>query len=176
MNILLKMSVLTSVIGLAVVSAHADAAVVDIYSEGNAAKLCQAFTPGPANTIRNRVTGSENVGATMNVACAFDNTGRGSATYTKYVAVGLYNNSGATISVTCAMLGGYFGHAGTVVSKTVNIAAAGGTSISFTAADTLDPADTDLGGWQVGINCTLPTGGVITWTRSRWQDEDGVGV
>lgn len=40
------------------------------------------FAPGPTNTIRNRVTGAENIGAAMNVACAFENVS--SYDYGKY--------------------------------------------------------------------------------------------
>jgi hypothetical protein len=67
-----KLCLLAVVSGLSLHPGHARAVVLTHHLFANGVDFCQAFTPGPANTIRNRVVGPENVGtAPINVACDF---------------------------------------------------------------------------------------------------------
>lgn len=146
----------------------------------NPTSKCQAFTPGPTNTIRNRVVGSENIGAKMNVACSFDVLDNG-ATATAPTAVTMYfaNNSSAPITVTCTLLTGYQGESGTyLVTKTTAPIAPGGVdqqSLQWNAGDNPTASATDLGDMLVGVNCSLPTGAVINDSYLDWNADNGVG-
>lgn len=175
MHVFMKGAALAGAIGLALTALQASAVQQTYYSDGNAPRQCQAFTPGVTNTIRNRATGSENVGALMNVACATDTVASFNGSHTTTVTIGLHNNSADPMSITCSYIGGYFGAtAGSVITKTAaDIPAGTGTTVDFSADDTADPADTDLGSFFGGTTCGLPTKGVITATGSSWTDEDG---
>ena len=175
MDIAIKSCFATLVVVVVFATANAAAESQVYVNYGNAPAHCQAFTPGPTNTIRNRVTGSENVGATMNVACAFENISSGDYGQETFEAGLRISNSGSTpIAVTCSELSGYFGDAGTVVTKTTpSIAASDSATLDFTSDDTPDPDDTTLG-YAVGINCILPTHAVMSETYASWVDEDGV--
>lgn len=167
----------TLAIGTAVIAAGAQAGSSVYINDANAPARCQAFTPGPTNTVRNRVTGSENIGAAMNVACAFENISSfdyGTAPYAAGVQIA--NNGNTAFTATCSELSGYFGDAGTVINKTSDPIAPGQSEfIEFTADDTPDTGDTDLGSYAVGIVCNLPTHAVMGETYTDWTDEDGVG-
>jgi len=175
-EIALKSCLTTLAIGAAFAATGARADIVAYMNDANAPAHCQAFTPGPTNTIRNRVTGSENIGAAMNVACAFESISsyfNGTAPYA--IGVQISNNGSVAFTVTCSELSGYFGDAGTVINKTTASLAPGADEfVEFTAADTPDGDDTDLGYYAVGINCNLPTHAVMGETYSYWTDEDGV--
>ena len=176
MNTTIKSFFATLVVGAVVVVATDAQAGMSIYqNDANAIARCQAFTPGPTNTIRNRVTGSENIGAAMNVACAFENVSSINYGTPPYAAgVQITNNGSTAFTVSCSELSGYFSSAGTVINKTTGSIAPGATAyLDFTAADTPDPTDADLGSYAVGINCTLPTHAVMSETYSAWTDEDG---
>jgi len=163
-------------IGVVVYAAGARANHEVYASDSNAPAHCQAFTPGPTNSIRNRVTGAENVGATMSVACAFEIVGSFDAVQpVSDAGVRIANNGSSAFPVSCSELGGYFGNAGTVISKTTaSIAPGASEQLEFSAEDTPDEEDADLGYYAVGIVCSLPTHAVITETRATWSDEDGV--
>lgn len=173
--IAIKSCLATLVVGAAFAVPNAAAETQVYINDGNAPAHCQAFTPGPTNTIRNRVTGSENVGAAMNVACAFENISSEDYGQQTYAAgLQIVNNGSVPITVTCSELSGYFGDSGTLVTKTTaSIAPGADEFMDFTADDTPDPDDTTLG-YAVGINCTLPTHGLISETYASWVDEDGV--
>ena len=176
---LMKSACLTlAVAGCLALPQHADAAIVAHYAVANAPSLCQAFTPGPANTIRNRVVGAENVGtATMNVACTFQKTSAGGAGLPISVTLFFSNNGVDPISVSCTMLTGWQGWSGAkVVNKWVNVVAGVQSSLNFSASDTSDPADSNLGAALIGVNCSLPSHGVINDTYMTWQEDDGVGT
>lgn len=149
-----------------------------VYSnDANAPARCQAFAPGPTNTVRNRVTGSENIGsAAMNVACAFESVSSFRYGAQPYAAgVQIINNGNTAFKVTCSELSGYFDDAGVVLNKTTGSIAPGGSEfVEFTADDTPDTGDTDLGSYAVGIVCNLPTHAVMGETYSDWMDEDGI--
>jgi hypothetical protein len=179
MGTLFKSCLMTAAVGAAFVATATSAAVVTYYNEGNAPGRCQAFTPGPTNTVRNRVSGSENIGAAMNVACAFENVSSAEGgSYSTSAGISLYNNSSSnTFSVNCSELSGYLGDAGTVLSKTSESMAPGGSAtVEFSADDTADVSDTDLGSFDVGVVCNLPTNAAMTDTWATWTDEDGMGV
>lgn len=159
--------------------ADAQAAVVEHSIISNAVNYCQAFTPGPANTIRNRVVGSENVGATMNVACNFHSMGNNAAGLTSPRRLSIYfsNNSAAAISITCTLLTSFQGSgSGYAVSKTVSVAAGSQATQNLTWSQTDNPTAgaTDLGSRLIGVNCTLPTGAVINDTYLYWNQDNGV--
>lgn len=180
MNNSLKFGLLTLAIGAAAVTTSARADVVTMGTMANAPAICQAFTPGITNTIRNRVIGSENVGAPIAIACDFVKPF--SESDSNVVAVQLYfsnnNSSGPSANVNCTMLTGFQGDAGAIaINKSITIAPQGrGETILFNSDDTPDPADRDLGNTLVGINCTLPTGVAINDTYLLYTDENGVGV
>ena len=159
-----------------VVAADAQAVSSVYINDANAPARCQAFTPGPTNSIRNRVTGSENIGAAMNVACAFESVSSYDYGTEPYAAgVQIANNGSSAFTVTCSELSGYFGDSGVVLNKTSGSIAPGGSAyIEFTPDDTPDTGDTDLGSYAVGINCSLPTHAVMSETYTFWTDEDGI--
>lgn len=66
-----NLALITLATGMVLQSAPAHAIVTGHSVVGNAVNYCQAFTPGPANTIRNRVVGAENIGPPIAVACDF---------------------------------------------------------------------------------------------------------
>jgi hypothetical protein len=147
------------------------------FSRANATSYCQAFTPGLANTIRNRVYGAENVGTSpMNAACDFHSLYNGTGSgQPSDLFVFFANNSAASITIKCTLL-----------------TSSQGSNISYTSAKTLDllpnsaghglewhPSDnpvagaTDLGDRLIGINCLLPPGGVINDINLQWHQANG---
>ena len=181
MNSGLKLGLMSVAAGLALQAGNADAAVAQHLFRANAVNYCQAFTPGPANTIRNRVVGSENVGATMNVACNFHTLTNGAAGVTPPTSLTVYfanNNASGSLTVTCALLTGYQGQGSSyIVTKTTGAINAGGVSQAFltwNAADNPVQPATNLGNYFIGINCTLPTGAVINDTYLYWNMDNGV--
>jgi hypothetical protein len=176
MNHAVKAALLTIGLGAAFVAADSKAEMVVYGSAANAPGRCQAFTPGPANTIRNRVVGSENIGALMAVACDFETTFSEISTNALGVEMWFsYNGSAGPVNVNCTMLNGWQGAAGAVlVNKSVSVASGEQSGLTFDSTDTPDTTDTDLGFLLVGVNCALPTNAVINDTYVYWADEDGV--
>lgn len=182
MNNGLKLGIVALATSLALAGGDASATSASYEYSSNAVNYCQAFTPGPANTIRNRVVGSENVGtATMNVACNFGSITNGAAGQTNPTAIYVYfsNTSAAAITVNCSLLTSYMGSSSAyVVSKSVEIPAHSTTadySLEWTWEDNPDQPATDLGDSLVGINCTLPHGAVINDTYVQQTMDNGVG-
>jgi hypothetical protein len=178
MKYVVKASLLTIGLGVAFASADSNAAMALYGSAANAPGRCQAFTPGPSNTVRNRVIGSENIGAPMAVACDFETTYSEASTNVLAVDMWFSNNSTAgPVTVNCTMLSGWQGAEGAVVvNKSVVVTNGTQSEIQFSSDDTPDDTDTDLGFLLVGVNCTLPTNAVINDTYVFWGDEDGVGA
>jgi hypothetical protein len=178
-NNALKFGLLAAGLGLAMNATTAKAAVAYYEFDSNAVNYCQAFTPGPANTIRNRVVGSENVGtATMNVACNFHSM-YGAPSTTNPLELDVWfsnNNTTGTITVTCTLLTGYQGDTGmyTVTKTTAAIAPGTQQSLVWDASDNPTAGSTDFGTDLVGINCSLPHGGVINDTYLYWQQDNGI--
>jgi hypothetical protein len=176
MNVSAKMCLLTMGLAAAFASVNAPAAVVAYGSAANAPARCQAFTPGPSNTVRNRVIGSENIGAAaIAVACAFE--AEFSQTSTDALGVEMYfsyNAASGSASVPCTLLNGWQGAPGQIaVNKTVTVTTTAQGELTFGPADTPDTTDTDLGFVLVGVNCTLPQNVVINDTYVFWGDENG---
>lgn len=181
MNIGFKLGLMSVAAGLALQSGVADAAVATHTLLSNPVNYCQAFTPGPANTIRNRVVGSENIGATMNVACNFHAVHNGAASAAPPSSVQLWfanNNPSGTITVSCTLLTGYQGDPDAyAVSKTTTTIAGGGVAqaaLTWNAADNPTAGATHLGNYLIGVNCTLPTGAVINDTYLTWSMDNGI--
>lgn len=140
----------------------------------NAVNHCQAFTPGPSNTIRNRVVGIENVGvAPVTVACAF--ASHDSIIYTLPTSLRVYTSNATSqpASVSCTLLSGYFGESDAyAVTKTVTVppATVRGPWIEFNSSDNPVPLSITLGDTLLGINCTLPPGVGLNETNLTWAE------
>ena len=165
-------------IALAFPSGQANAAVAEHVVISNPVNYCQAFTPGPANTIRNRVVGAENIGATINVACNFPltNNGAAGATVPTELEVWFSNNGSAALTVSCTLLTGFQGDS-TLYTSTKSVAIPVGTAqrfLSWTATDNPTAGATTLGNELVGVNCSLPTNAVINDTYVFWNMDNGV--
>lgn len=182
MNIAAKTGLLAMALALLLPAGNSSAAVAEFWQDSNAINYCQAFTPGPANTIRNRVVGSENVGsANVNVACdlaSFYNGAEGNTAPT-YLEAYFSNNTTADINITCSLLTGYQGDSGTyVVTKSVVVPAGAtsddGYSLSWDSEDNPEVGASDLGSDLVGINCVLPHGGVINDMYMSQDMDNGV--
>lgn len=178
MNNMLKASLLTIGLGLAY-SPSANAAVANHSVYSNAVNHCQAFTPGPTNTIRNRVIGAENIGAPIAVACNFTSYYNGAAGNgnPNFLRVFFQNGTGAPVDVNCTLLTGTpVPGSGAVytVAKSVPVAAGTYGYLTWTTADNPDGAATDLGNLFVGVTCILPTNVMITATFMSWDADNGV--
>ncbi len=183
MNTALKMGLLTSGLALAMHMPAAQAVVADHLFSSNSVNYCQAFTPGPANTIRNRVIGAENVGTdTINVACNWHsmNNGNSSTKNPKIVEAWFSNNSPSPLTVTCSLLTGYQGDPSkyivTKTTATIPANGAGQQPLDWTVADNPVTGSVDLGNPLVGINCTMPSGAVINDTYIVWSQDNGIGT
>lgn len=168
----------TGLLGLPV---QANAAVATHLRVANAVDNCQAFTPGPSNTIRNRVTGAENVGSVpIAVACNFGTSWNGASSNTKLTEVDLFftNESGAAVTISCTLLTGGGAHVtggpAYAVTKTLNLPNAYSSQLNWTTADNPTSGATDLGNWMVGTNCTLPPGVTLNTTQVVWQADNGI--
>ena len=157
---------------LATTSTPTHAVAETVYNWSTAPEVCQAFTPGIQNTIRNRVTGAQNVGADpVALACSFANIATGQGTVNKRVYVSFVNDSSANASINCTVLNGTYTSVVSTINKTVNLGPGAGATVSFSADDTPSTTDTDLGSYRTGINCTLPTGVIMTTTGIEWSDD-----
>ena len=113
MNNILKTSLLTLALGIAVCSANANAAVANHTTWSNALNYCGAFTPGVSNTLRNRVIGVENTGTSpIAVACNYASFFNGAPGNSRLQGVTVFftNNSAVGAQVTCTLLTGTSGN------------------------------------------------------------------
>jgi hypothetical protein len=110
MNHALKAAWLDSTIGCTTLAGRADVALAEHAFVSNAINYCQFFTPGPANTIRNRVIGSEHLGnVPIAVACNFHATGNGHETSELHHRILLAfsnTNASGSFTITSALLTG----------------------------------------------------------------------
>lgn len=172
---------MTLAIGAAFHTADSKAAMAYQVAWSNAVNYCQAFTPGPANTIRNRVIGSENVGtASIAVACnltSFDNGAAGNAPIDAFITY-FTNSSAADLQVSCTLLTGTAGNltgGSYTVSKTVTVPAGSYGYVGFDQTDNPTAGATDLGdGYAVGVNCILPQHVTLGLIGYEWQADNGV--
>ena len=181
MNNIVKTSLLTMALGVAVCSANANAAIATHQTWSNAVNYCGAFTPGVSNTLRNRVIGVENVGsAPLAVSCNYASFYNGAPCNSSLHTVNLYftNNSSIAVDVTCTMLAGTSGSINSgssyAVTKTVSIGAGAPGTIGWTVADNPTAGAVDLGNLMVGVNCNLPISVVLSATNLRWAADNGV--
>lgn len=161
----------------------AGAALSTHISDSNAVNYCQAFTPGPSNTIRNRVIGSQNVGKTsIAVACNYatvTNTNDSSDQTMDAIYQVFSNGSKAPVTISCTLLTGTpgDGYFGDVYSSTRTLELAPGAVdyIQFTGMD--NPEQTpSLNSSMVGVNCLLPPLVTMTEVELVWTAEDGIGT
>ena len=115
----------------------------------------------------------------MNVACNFPSMyGGANATNPSDLFVFFTNNNTTgSITVSCTLLTGYQGDATQyAVTKSLTLAPGENNNLEWHATDNPDSTATDFGTDLVGVNCSMPHGGVINDTYLYWQQEDGVGV
>ncbi len=160
-------------------ASNAQAAVTLHEFGGNSVNYCQAFTPGPANTLRNRAVGAENVGtATINMACNWTSLyGEASLTRPTDLTVYFSNNGTADLTVTCSLFNGYQGQGGTsqfLVTKSVVVTPGTQSFLEWTKTDNPNAGATDLGSYLVNINCSMPHGAVANDTYLDWNQDNGV--
>lgn len=177
LSIDLKTVAAVTTLSLLLHAGDANAVLAQHRYSSNAVNYCQAFTPGPSNTIRNRVIGSENIGTVpVAVACSMMTTSNGDALAAPPHRLEAFfsNRTAASMSVTCTMLTGHDGESNAyAVNKTTTVPAAGRSSVSWTQADHPLGAST-LGNDQIGFNCTLPPNMIITDIYMYWNQDNGV--
>ena len=173
MNPSVKASLLTLVISAAFAPAAGNAAEVPQIIASSAMAHCQAFTPGATNTIRNRVIGSENIGNTLALACAFEVdagaiTGDGVQSVTLYLS----NIGTASLDIPCTLATGFAGDFSFFINKTTTVAPAAKVPVSFTPADGGSGA-VGFGDFLAGVNCTLPKNGAVYDTYVAYTVDNG---
>jgi hypothetical protein len=171
MNLSTKAALATAFFGLLFGASPAALAEQSHYVSSNAVDKCQAFTPGVTNTIRNRVSGAENVGTqAIAVACVFElsETYGMSSAIVDDVSVYIKNGSSSPMTVNCSLLPGDPNNLGTLVTKSVDLAAGETSSIDYGTGDTGAP-------WSVfgiGVNCSVPPKAIITETVIRYRNDN----
>ncbi len=175
----MKVGLLVTGLGFAMAASNAQAALTTHTFVSNSVNYCQAFTPGAANTIRNRAVGAENVGtATINIACNWHAMfGESGATNPTTLDIYFYNNTAAAITVTCTMFNGYQTQGGAnqfLVTKSVVIDPGTQNDAFFTPADNPNPSPTTLGNALINLNCSMPTGAIANDTYLQWTQDNGV--
>lgn len=168
MNLSVKASLLTIAISAVFAPAVSNAGIGQIITS-SAMAHCQAFTPGVTNTIRNRVVGSENIGATMAIACAFE-VEQATMTEDGVQAVWLtLNNHGATaFSVPCTLAVGPEGAFSYYINKTTIVEPSTPQQVTFSPEDA---GSTDLGfkDWLVGLTCSMPKNAIMNDTNVSYE-------
>lgn len=168
MKIAAKTGLLASALGLLFAAGNSAATTYEFDQQSNAVNYCQGFVPSAANSLRNRAVGVENVGsAAVNVACNLGGVYSSNGSESPYqLSVYFSNNSSQDITISCSLLTGWQGDPDAYVSTKSVVVPAGATSddeyeIFWDYGDNPVPDATDLGSDLIGINCTLPHGGVI---------------
>lgn len=180
MNNMIKAGLLTVGLGLTLQASDANAGIANYTSFSNAVNYCQAFTPGPSNTIRNRVIGSQNIGAPIAVACNFQTmiNGAPGSTTLQRINLSFSNGAAAAATVSCTLLtgtsAGIGGGANYAVTKSVVVHPGSASGITFATADNPTPGATDLGHVLVGVNCTLPTNMTMSMIQLTGTADNGV--
>lgn len=166
MKTFVQAAMLSTSLGLALGISAPAFAETGHYVSSNAVDKCQAFTPGVTNTIRNRVTGAENVGANpIAVACVFEISEMYGASSAIVDDVTLYfrNTNLAPVNVSCSLLpGGHDEGIGTIVNDTVSVPSGGNESITFAGPYSV---------FGIGVNCIIPSNVTIVHTIIRYRRE-----
>jgi hypothetical protein len=174
MNPSVKASLLTLVISAAFAPAAGNAAEVPQVIASSAMAHCQAFTPGVTNTIKNRVIGSENIGNTMSIACAFEvDAGAMTADGVQSISVFLNNHGTASFDIPGTAATGFEGAFSYFIIKTTSVDPNTPVPVDFSPADA-GSGDTGFGEYLVGLTCTLPKGGVVNDTYVSYSVDNGV--
>jgi hypothetical protein len=63
-----------------------------------------------------------------------------------------------------------------MLNQSLNVLPGFQNGFQFSASNTADPSDDDLGTEIVGVNCTLPPHAVINDTYLQWMEDNGVGT
>ena len=175
MNPSVKASLLTLVISAAFAPTAGNAAEVPQIMASSAMAHCQAFTPGPSNTIKNRVIGSENIGNTMAIACAFEvDSGAMTLDGVQAVTVYLSNTGTATLNIPGTFAAGTAGDFSYFISKTTTVAPGAQVPVEFTPADGGSPDAVGFEEFLVGLTCTLPKNGAVYDTYVAYMVDNGV--
>lgn len=171
MGVSAKAALATAFFGVLLGASQAASAEQSHYVSSNAVDKCQAFTPGVTNTIRNRVSGAENVGTQpIAVACVFELSetyGMGSAIVDD-VDIYIKNGSSSPMSVSCSLLPGDPSNLGTIVTKSIDLDPGETSSVQYGAGDAGAP-------WSVfgmGVNCNVPPKAIITETVMRYRNDN----
>jgi hypothetical protein len=171
MNVLSKTMVPTALVGLLLGFNPAAKAEQSHFVTSNAVDKCQAFTPGVTNTIRNRVTGAENVGSSaIPVACDFELSetyGLGYPTIDD-VYIALKNGSATDMDISCTLLPGslFETGAGSLSTKTITLTPGQVYYIRWSTGDGA-PWSTNA----IGATCSLPPQGQIVHTILRYRND-----
>ena len=174
MNSSVKASLLTLAISAVFAPVTGNAAEVPQIMASSAMAHCQAFTPGPTNTIRNRVIGSENIGNTLALACAFEvDAAAMTADGVQSVTLILGNTGTTSIDVNCTLAAGFAGDFSYFINKTTTVAPAAQVPVEFTPADG-GSGDLGFGDFLTGVNCTLPKNGAVYDTYVAYAIDNGV--
>ena len=174
MNPSVKASLLTLVISAAFAPADGNAFEIPQVIASSAMAHCQAFTPGPTNTIRNRVIGSENIGNTLAVACAFEvDSGAMTEDGVQSISIVLNNHGTTSFDIPCTMAAGFEVAFTSFISKTPTVDPSTQTLVDFTPADAGSSAN-GFGEYLVGLTCTLPKNGVVNDTYVSYSVDNGV--
>lgn len=159
-------------------AANADAVVSEHRFSANAVNFCQAFTPGPSNTLRARVVGLENVGTVpIAVACSMLTLSNGALLVEnpRRLVASFSNRTATPVTVGCTLLTGYDGEPGAyAVNKSITVPASSRSFVEWTQADNPTAGALSLGNNQVGINCTLPPNVIMTDMHLYWFMDIGV--
>jgi hypothetical protein len=183
MTIWLRAGLVAMAAGAALHAGDARAGLSTHISDSSAVNYCQAFTPGVANTIRNRVIGAENVGkAAIAVACNYatvTNTNDSSDQTMGAIFQVFANGSSGSATISCTLLtgtpgAGYFGDVYSS-TKTLDLAPGAVDYIQFTGEDNPTPG-ASLNSSMVGVNCLLPPKVTMTEVELVWTAEDGIGT
>lgn len=160
MNNFSKLATLAAGVGIVLaVSAPAHAQTFSRFISSNAADKCAAFSARIPDTLRYRVSGVENVGASaIVVACDFPLNLQDSANPGQVTNVSEYFLNGNTVAVdvSCTLLpGDYIRGFGALEGQTINILPGEIGSVSYSGAYDV---------YAIGLNCTIPSKVIIAHT------------
>ena len=171
MNVLLKSVAVTAFTGLLSGISPVAMAEQSHYVSSNAVDKCQAFTPGVTNTIRNRVSGAENVGTqSIAVACVFELSetyGLGTGIVDD-LYVYIKNGDSSSMTVNCSLLPGDPSDLGTIVTKSVNVGPGATSYVHYGTGDVGAPWSV----YGIDVNCNVPPKAIITETVMRYRNDN----
>lgn len=169
---LLHSAFLVSGIGLLGI-ATADAVVVDRSFVQNGAGTCQAALPVFDGLVRKRPLAIQNEeGSTAFVSCSLVGThfGPTNLRVMDLVFVGLINNTGSAVAVTCTLVDGIANSVSPAfITKIVAVAPGSSAELSWASAD--NGGNRFIMG--ANVQCALPFGAGVSYTGSLYKEEIG---